>query len=371
MPKFYPMKKLLLSLITCLIAVSSFAGNQLTEGFEYANHDLETPIGWSCDDNTWLCGYLDKDHNRTPHTGNWYAFTGAEEAWMFMPISFFERLKYRFYCWAVSDGDFELEFWTGSSPDAASMHTQLLGAHVSGGVYEQFYSYVETIPANCQFFGIRALKDEGASFLTIDDIDIDMVSQYDFTSDVITGDTAMYPGTEGIFRFWVKNTGYDPLDITAHPSNEYFSNLSCIVDGTTSFTFHLEPEASVEVTAIGTLRPEIVPEATVWLDIMMTIPCGCNTSMVTFWVTSLDITQASENNVNFSLFPNPTSDFVTIEAEDLQEVTLMDLTGKNLSSTAAEGHSIRLDVSNLKAGVYLISAKTRTTSSLVKSILKM
>ena len=62
---------------------------------------------------------------------------------------------------------------------------------------------------------------------------------------------------------------------------------------------------------------------------------------------------------------------MTIEAEDLQEVALLDMTGKTLSSMATKGNSIRLDVSGLKAGVYFISAKTRSTSSFVKSILKM
>ena len=365
------MKELLLTLLACLIAALSYAGNQLTESFEYGNHDLEKPVGWSCDDDTWLCGYQEKDHNRLPHTGNWYAFTEADDAWMFMSLSLFQRMNYRFYCWAVSDGSFTLEFWAGNSPDATSMHTLLLEAEVDGGVYEQFQSYVDAIAPQSDHIGIHAIKNAGA-FLTIDDIEIDMVAQYDFISDEITADTAMLPGTEGVFRFWVKNTGYDPLDITAHPSNEFFTNLSCIVNGATGFTFHLEPEESVEVTTIGTLRPNIAPGTTAWLDIMMTIPCGCNTSMVTFWVTPLDVTNATENEAMVvKVYPNPASDFVVIEGDYLQEVTLTDLTGKTLSSTAAEGHSVRLDVSDLKAGIYLISAKTRSTSSFVKPILKM
>ena len=81
---------------------------------------------------------------------------------------------------------------------------------------------------------------------------------------------------------------------------------------------------------------------------------------------------AEENKaLNISIYPNPTTDFVTIEADELQSVTLIDLNGKALSSMATKGNSIRLDVSDLKAGVYLISAKTRSTSSFVKSILKM
>ena len=64
------MKKLFTMLLLCLTVGFASAGNILNESFEYANHDLESPVGWNCNDNSWLCGYLEKDHNRIPHTGN-------------------------------------------------------------------------------------------------------------------------------------------------------------------------------------------------------------------------------------------------------------------------------------------------------------
>ena len=80
----------------------------------------------------------------------------------------------------------------------------------------------------------------------------------------------------------------------------------------------------------------------------------------------------SENNsIEINVFPNPAMDYVTVEAEDLQQVDILDMTGKTLNRITAEGHSVLLDVSDLKAGVYFISAKTRTTSSFMKPILKM
>ena len=207
---------------------------------------------------------------------------------------------------------------------------------------------------------------------TIDDIEVDMVEQYQFEAEAISGDTAMYPGTEAVFRFRVHNTGYDPVDISAHPSNEFFTNFSFYSNGVMTSTFPTQPDEYVEVTCHATLRPEIEPGTVAWLDVHMTIPCNCNTAMVTFWVTPLDITQTEENEAaKICVYPNPTTDFVTVEAEDLQSITLYDINGKTLSSMAAKGNSVRLDVSDLKAGVYIISAKTRSTSSFVKSILKM
>ena len=364
------MKKPLLTLMACLTTVLCFAGNLLNESFEYANHDLEVPIGWTCDDNSWLCGYLEKDHNRIPHTGNWYVFNDADDAWMYMPMYLIPSMRYRFSCWAISDGAYQLEFWAGTSPNPDDMHTLLLSASVASGEYERFSNFVETIPSNCEYIAVHAIGLRG-SHLTIDDIEVDMVEQYQFEAEAITGDTAMYPGTQAIFHFRIHNTGYDPVDVSVHPSNEFFTNFSFFSNGVMTTTFPTQPDEFVEVTCYATLRPEIEPSTVAWLDVHMTIPCNCNTAMVTFWVTPLDPTQVNENQLNISIFPNPATDYVTVEAEDLQYVILTDMNGKTLSSMAAKGNSVRLDVSGLKAGTYFISAKTRSTSSFVKSILKM
>ena len=366
------MKKLLLTLLVCLTATCAFAGSILIEGFEYANHDLESPIGWICDDNSWLCGYLEKDHNRIPHTGNWYAFAEDDEAWMFMPMYLIPSMQYRFTTWAISDGQYSLSLWAGSAPDRESMTHQFHSETISSQQYMKVSAYVEEIPEGCDYIGICATKLQGGCFLTIDDIEVEMVEQYTFEAEAITGDTAMYPGTEAAFHFLIHNTGYDPVDVTVHPSNEFFTNFSFYSNGISTTTFPTQPDETVRVTVYATLRPEIEPGTVAWLDINMTIPCNCNTAMVTFWVTPLDITLTEENkDLNISIYPNPTTDFVTVDADELQSVTLTDINGKTLSSMATKGNSIRLDVSDLKAGVYLISAKTRSTSSFVKSILKM
>ena len=365
------MKHRLLTLLICLFASNLFADNILIEGFEYGNHDLGKPIGWTCNDNAWMCGYLEKDHNRAPHSGNWYAFAEAGDSWMFMPIFLPGGMKYRINCWAVSDGSFQLEFWACSAPRSDAAVTQLLAASVESGEYELMTSYVDTFQQSCDFIAVRAVGGNGANCLTIDDIEVFMVEQYTFEAEPITGDTSMYPGSEATFRFLVHNTGYDPVSITAHPSNEFFTNISCHVDGVSTMTFPTEPDETVEVTVNATLRPEIEPGTVAWLDIQMTIPCNCNTAMVTFWVTPIAPTQVTENNLNVSVFPNPATDFVTIEAEGLQQIEIHDLSGKTVKSITACGNTLQLDLNELKAGIYLISAKTRSTSAFVKPILKM
>ena len=117
------------------MATCSFAGSILIEGFEYANHDLETPIGWICDDNSWLCGYLEKDHNRVPHTGNWYAFAEGDESWMFMPMYLIPSMQYRFTTWAISDGQYSLSLWAGSAPNREAMTQQFHSETINSSQY--------------------------------------------------------------------------------------------------------------------------------------------------------------------------------------------------------------------------------------------
>ena len=231
------MKKILLTLCICLMASFAFAGSILIEGFEYANQDLVKPIGWVCDDDSWLCGYQEKDHNRIPHSGNWYAFSNADDSWMFMQLYLITDMQYRFSCWAISDGSCQLEFWAGTSPAADDMHTLLLTTTVGNEAYEKVSNYAETIPEGCYYIGIRALTNGNATHLTLDDIEIDMVEQYDFIAEPVTGDSSMYPGTQGIFHFIMQNVGYDALDITLHPSNEFFTNFSCTANGINGMTF--------------------------------------------------------------------------------------------------------------------------------------
>lgn len=366
------MKKQLLTIVICLAAVLSFAGNQLTEGFEYGNHDGETPVGWISANDSWLCGYLEKDHNRKPHTGNWYVHTNSAESWMFMEMNIIQQMQYRFSLWAISDGGYQLEIWAGHAANSSAMTQLLFDGIVSSGSYEKFSAYIAEMLSDYEYFGIHAVSAYGGDYiLTIDDVDIDVVRQYDFEAEEISGDTVMYPGTEAVFHYLVHNTGYDPLDITLHPSNEFFTDISNYANGVAGATFHAEPDETVRVVTCATLRPEIQPGTVAWLDVMMTIPCGCNTAMVTFWVTPLDVTKVPENPVEISIFPNPATDFVTVKAEALQYVDVIDETGRTIKRVPANGNALQLDLSDLKAGTYFISAKTRSTSAFVKPILKM
>lgn len=336
------MKQLYLLILSLLLTLNSFADNIFMDSFEYANHDNEPPIGWTCDDQSWLCGFLDKDHNRTPHTGNWYAYTDAEDSWMFMPLYFSSELKYRFSYWAISDGTYEVEFWMGNEPHAAQMDQQLFSTTINNAAYEKVSVYIESIAANYQYFGIRAIATEGAYHLSIDDVYVDMVTKYEFSATPSNADTVLYPNSQATHHFDVQNLGYEPIDVIISPSHEYFTDIHCYVDGSQCTVFHLEPDQTKTVTAEATLLPSIQVGETCWLDIMLVLDCNCATSMTTLWVTVKGTDGIAEHESD----------------GDPQHVELYDLTGK------------KVDPSCLKAGIYLERTITNNGVSTRKIVKK-
>ncbi len=353
------MKKLLFTLIACLSLTAAKAGSIFYDGFEYANHDLQSPIGWTCDDDSWLCGYQDKDHNRTAHTGSWYVFTNAEESWMFMPMFMSTQLKYQFSCWAISDGSYTLEFWAGDEAAADVMTQLLFTTTVSSGNYAMVTEYIDEIAADHQYFGIHAIADEGAYHLTIDDVNVDMVERYSFVATPANADTVLYPGTQASYHFKVQNLGYEAIDVILSPSHEFFNDIQFFVDDSPCTVFHLDPQEIKGVIAETTLPTTAIPGSTCWLDIMLVLDCNCATSMTTLWVTVLDATGLDEHTEG-AFYPNPAEGAITIEGRGLLVVTNM--TGQVIVNRFVDGK----ETLNLPKGIYLVQLGSKKEKVVVR-----
>ena len=364
------MKKTLFTLLFCLLAGLTYAEGIFYEGFEYANHDFQTPIGWICPDQSWLCGFQDKDHNRTAHTGNWYAFTDTDDAWMFMPLFGSQELRYRYTYWAISDGSYQVEIWIGNEASPEQMTQLMFSEEVSSGSYECFSAYIEDISSNYQYFGIHAVAAPGSYHLTIDDIVVDMVLKYDMEVTPFTFDTVMNPGGQATIHYTVQNTGYEPLEIFMTPYTDAFTNIHFYVNGNQQNSFPTEANDKVEVTCTATLRPDLEPGTRVWMDIMFTVSCDCVTRMATLWVTVADPTATAEKTANVHLLPNPATSFATVSAEGLQRVEVRDLTGKMILSTPADHDHLRLDLSPFQPGLYFVTVLTRSGSSTQKMVVQ-
>lgn len=349
------MKKILLTLLICLTASLSYADSVLIEGFEYGNHDLQVPVGWVCNDNSWLAGYLDKDHNRIPHTHNWYAFTNADDSWMFMEIHMNSELKYRYYFWAISDGEYDVEFWAGSGPSSSEMTTMLFSKTVNSGEYQRFSAYLDTVAEYYPYFGIRAIAHEGAYYLTVDDIQVDMVGKYDFIATPATADTSILPNSQINHHFDVQNLGYEPVEVIMSPSHEYFGDIQFFVEGSQCTTFHLDPDETKQVTVQATLLPSVQAGTTCWLDIMLVLDCNCATAFTTLWVNVLYPAGIPENKDVAAIFPNPANDQITIRVQGLQRVEVMDITGKRHLDVPAHRDELQLDLTQLPSGIYFVT----------------
>ncbi len=285
--KFFIMKKFFITLLFLAAAGFAFADSMLIESFEYGNHDGETPVGWVCDDDSWICGYLEKDHNRRPHTGNWYAHTNADESWMFINAYLSNQLKYRFSFWGVSDGSYDVEFWAGNSASANDMTFLLFTATINSDTYDKFSAYIESLSGSYSYFGIHATASSGAYYLTIDDVYVEVVDKYNMEITPMTVDTVMYAGTQMTFNYTVQNTGYESMHIYMNGHTDYFTDIHFTADGANSSSFNTVAEQTVQCTCTATLKPDVEPGSTCWIDIVFTVSCDCITRMATVWVTPL------------------------------------------------------------------------------------
>lgn len=79
-------------------------------------------------------------------------------------------------------------------------------------------------------------------------------------------------------------------------------------------------------------------------------------------------TATVENMKNkIALFPNPTSDYLTIDtAEIIENITLLDVNGRIINSIYLE--SKKIDVSNLQSGIYFMKVKTNSAIETMKFI---
>lgn len=102
----------------------------------------------------------------------------------------------------------------------------------------------------------------------------------------------------------------------------------------------------------------------------ITVPCGCvsayqNTNWYdpsgwygfsTIIEDCSDVTELDENLA--SVYPNPTSNIVKIEAENIQNVSIYNMLGEMVLDSEASGDTFEYDFSNNESGVYLVRIET-------------
>ena len=168
--------------------------------------------------------------------------------------------------------------------------------------------------------------------------------------------------------------------VTLHLSIESFEEMQSI-EGETEVDSHLAPSSvfvqpgfmsatnyqwEIEPTEAGNIigsgntiivnwSPEFKGNAT--LRVMVSNACGEGFNTLTIKVkNSADI---SENSISAKLYPNPTSGKVTIEAADMQRITVANTMGQVVVDMELDASTASIDMAQFGTGVYVVRILTK------------
>lgn len=97
----------------------------------------------------------------------------------------------------------------------------------------------------------------------------------------------------------------------------------------------------------------------------------CTTNIVLDCANSTVGINESVNMPNFNIYPNPASDFITLEIPDFisgTSIQIVDLTGKIIKIESIQTHTQQIDVSNLSKGLYFIKIQDKQGLYSIKKI---
>ena len=82
-----------------------------------------------------------------------------------------------------------------------------------------------------------------------------------------------------------------------------------------------------------------------------------------------DTTSVNNISVNTRIYPNPTSNYVMIESEEVDHVQVLDICGRELFATEVRG-AVAIDMTEYEAGVYLVRLHSNGSTSVQKVVKK-
>ncbi|MDF2438453.1 MAG: Protein of unknown function precursor [Bacteroidota bacterium] len=88
---------------------------------------------------------------------------------------------------------------------------------------------------------------------------------------------------------------------------------------------------------------------------------GCVDTSSCVMITSVGINSLAENN-QIRIYPNPANDCINVNCKPDNFVSVQNLLGQKLIEIKTNGNTAKIDISDLSAGVYIISVKTETST---------
>ena len=77
-----------------------------------------------------------------------------------------------------------------------------------------------------------------------------------------------------------------------------------------------------------------------------------------------------ENAEEVNVYPNPTSNFVTVQANGMNHITVLNPLGQMVYDANVDGDIQKLDMSQYEAGVYMVRVATENGTSVQRVVVK-
>ena len=157
-------------------------------------------------------------------------------------------------------------------------------------------------------------------------------------------------------------------------------NVTGNLDGSSSITIPVSEVdlGSYDNCALETLilTPDTFTETGTYTALLEGSDPTGNTDSMSVIITIIDGLGFSDHSIsNFSMYPNPVTDIVTVEAGDgllLHQLKIYDLTGKRIIDNVLEQSAplIQIDIANLNTGTYFVEISDEFGNSAVKRLIK-
>lgn len=208
---------------------------------------------------------------------------------------------------------------------------------------------------------------------------------YDFL--INTCDSYIWNGTEyfesgNYEQTFTSSTGCDSI-VTLHLTIETFDEMQAI-EGDTEIDSYLTPnsiftqpgfmmsstyEWSIEPAEAGSISgngntvivnwaPEFKGNATLTVNVSN----ACGEGENTISVNVRNSFSVGENSINAKLYPNPTSDKITVEAAGMQHITITNTLGQMVADMELDADTANIELAQFGSGVYVIRIQTKTGS---------
>jgi Secretion system C-terminal sorting domain/Endonuclease/Exonuclease/phosphatase family len=76
------------------------------------------------------------------------------------------------------------------------------------------------------------------------------------------------------------------------------------------------------------------------------------------------------NNTNIQIYPNPTKGKITIQCKDMQQLEILDITGKQLYKQAFSSDIVDIDISTFSKGLYFVKVTTKDAVAVERIVLE-